>query len=89
MAKIHVTNKVILKELPNQVSSSFTKEQLSSKSHQCSFGWSDKCAHCDIAFDELKQKLLSSTEPTEENLNELKMKIEECLGKLEGFTFII
>jgi hypothetical protein len=77
-----IRNKVILKDCPKQNSLSY--EELSSKLHQCSFGWSDKCAHCEIDFDELKQKISYSIEPTDDNSNELRMKKEECLAKLEG-----
>jgi hypothetical protein len=45
----------------------------------------EKCAHCDAAYDELKQKLSSSTEPKKEILNDLEKKIEESLNTLEGF----
>ena len=79
-----IINKVVIKENPNLDSSSQRSQQLSSKLHQCALFWSDKCAHCDIAFDELKQDFLSSTEPKEEKLNELKNEIKECLAKLEG-----
>ena len=75
----------IINEHPSQIASSQISELISSKLHQCALVWSDRCAHCEIDFDGLKQKLSSSTEPTEENLNELKSKIEECLTKLEGF----
>ena len=54
------------------------------KSHQCALAWSDKCSHCEVAFDELNKKLLSTAEPTEDSLNELRNKIQESLATLEG-----
>ena len=56
------------------------------KSHECALVWSDKCAYCEVAFDELKRKLLSTAEPTEHSLNELRHKIEESLATLEGLV---
>ena len=88
MSKYSIQNEVVLQEHPNQVSSAQMRQQISSKLHQCALIWSDKCAHCEIGFDELKIKISSSAEPTEENLNELKNQIEESLAKLEGFECI-
>ena len=61
MANVLVKTEVILKANPNPVKASSL--------HQCAFHWSDKCAYSEKGFDELKQKLSSSTEPTEDNLN--------------------
>jgi hypothetical protein len=79
-----IYDKFIIKEHSSQLSSSQIQELISSKLHQCALVWSDRCAYCEIGFDGLKQKLSSSAEPTEEHLNELIKKIEECLTKLEG-----
>lgn len=86
MASINIKNKVIHKDYPLETVP-YTPDHLSSKLHQCSFFWSDKCAHCEVGFDELKRKCLSSAEQqTEENLEELEKKTEDCLAKLEGFV---
>ena len=73
-----------LKKHPGDVCN--IQEHLASKLHQCALIWSDKCAHCEIGFDELKKKLASSTEPNREHLDELKNKIRECKTKLQGIT---
>ena len=80
-----IKNKVIFKEHTNL--NSLSQNEQFSKLHQCSFNWSDKCSHCEIAFDELKQKLSSSIEPNEETLNELGKQIKESLVNLEGVFF--
>ena len=85
MLQNNIINEVALREHPNQVSLSQIRQQLSSKLHKCALIWSDKCAPCEIAFDELKKKLSPSTEPSEENLKELKHEIEESLATLTGF----
>ena len=54
--------KVILRECPSQV--------LPSQLHQCALNWSEKCAHYDKAFDELKKKQSSSIERNEDTFNE-------------------
>jgi hypothetical protein len=89
MSKDSIKNEVVLKDHPNQLSSAQMRQQLSSKLHQCALIWSDKCAHCEIGFDALKQQISSSTEPTDENLNELSKAIEECLDTLEGIHFLL
>jgi len=89
MTKNYLVNKQVFKEHPSKLSPSQIQEHLSTKLHQCALIWSDKCAHCEIAFDELKQKLLSSTQPTEDNLNELKNQIDGSLATLEGFCCLL
>ena len=83
MSKAFIENEVLLRDCPSQVSSS--QSQHSSKLHQCALRWSDKCAHCEIGYDELKQTSMLTAEPCEENLKQLRMQIEESLAKLEGF----
>ena len=82
MRKSFIEHKFIIKELPTTLSS--LQRHDTSKLHECAFNWSDRCAHCEIGFDELKQKMLSSTESSAESLNDLRMKTEESLTKLEG-----
>ena len=84
-----INDKFIAKEHPSQLSSSQMQELISSKLHQCALVCFDRCAHCEIDFDGLKQKISSTTELTEENINEFKSKIEECLAKLEGIVCLI
>ena len=74
----YIKHKTIFEDCPDNTSLS-----ASNKLHQCSFSWSDKCAHCEMGFDKLKQKLIS-IETTHEHLEELSRKIEECLEKLKG-----
>ena len=88
MTKNYLINKHVFKEHPIQLSSLQIQGFSSSKLHQCALIWSDKCAHCEIGYDELKQKLLSSDNPTDDNLNELNKEIEESLATLEGFNFL-
>ena len=78
-----INKKFIIKDHAQQISSSHIRHRLS-KLHQCSFIWSDRCAHCEIGFDELKQKISSCTDSSEESFNQLKMAIEESFAKLEG-----
>ena len=78
----NLKKELALKKYPDDACN--IKEHLASKQHQCALIWSDKCAHCEIGFDELKKKLASSTETNEEDLNELKSKIEESKNKLQG-----
>jgi hypothetical protein len=82
MLRNFLEHELIFKEYPNKVSSS--ESNSSSKLHQCALSWSDRCAHCESGFDDLKQKVSSSNEPSEENLNDLRKQIEESLAKLEG-----
>ena len=82
MSKSFIENEVVLREYPNQISPSQLNQ--SPKLHQCALIWSDKCAHCEIAFDELNKKLSSSTQPNKETLNELGKQIGDSLATLEG-----
>ena len=81
--------KEFIKIKKNQVSSALMRQYLISKTHQCALLWTDKCAYCEAAFDELKNELLSSTEPTEDSLNELRRKIEESPDTLEGLARLV
>jgi hypothetical protein len=79
-----INDEFIAKQPPNKLLISQMQELISSKLHQCALVWSDRCAHCEIDFDGLKQKILATAEPNEEDLNELKKQIGDSLAKLEG-----
>jgi hypothetical protein len=79
MVNVFIEHKFVINELSNQVSLS--------KYHDCAFNWCHKCAHCELGYDDLKQKFTLNAEPPEENLKEVRKKIEECLAKLEGIVF--
>ena len=86
MEREFVKRKIVLKEhLDEELSSQISNEP---KLHECSFAWSDKCAHCEISFDEFKKTFLACANLTEANNDELKVKLEECLAKFEGLFWL-
>ena len=56
--------------------------QIPSKYHNCAFNWYDKCAFCDLGYDDLKIKISSSLGQTDDLL---KAAVDECLLRLEGY----
>ena len=60
-----------------------------SQYHQCCLTWSDKCAHCEIGFDDVAQRISMIRESSEQTHQILKEKIEYCSDKLKGMYFII
>ena len=55
-----------------------------SQYHQCTLSWSDKCAHCELGYDDLAQKFQMTKKPSNELKEQLKKKIDECKAILEG-----
>lgn len=85
MTRIVIKKEFAVQKHPNETCDFQEKITQKLKLHKCALIWSDKCAHCEIEFDELKERHNSSNERIEENLNDLKIKIEECENKLEGY----
>ena len=85
MSESFIDHEFKIREHPNQQSPLQIRD--GSKLHGCTLNWSDKCAPCELCFDELRQKMLSLTDSSVDSLNYLKTKIEEPLAKLEGFVF--
>ena len=78
MKNLNVEHKVVLRAQTEPT-------QISSEYHDCAFNWCDKCAYCEMGYDDLKLSFLSSNDQSDENLIQLREKIEDCLFKLEGF----
>ena len=60
------------------------EDELISASHKCSLAWSDKCTFCEVGYDELAKKHLSTEKPLDNDVQELKQKIELVKANLEG-----
>lgn len=82
MLKTFFSSEVILKKETNYAKST-------SRLHSCGFDWSERCAYCEIDFDDLKLHVDSSNGLNYDITLLIKDKIQASICKLEGVLKIM